>query len=320
MSSSRTDGPGSSRRTTTGPSRRLGEGYVDVEQGRLADHHRLPGLGDEPVGDEPLAEVGGPVVPARLPLERRDVRVVAVVGDRPLDERVERLPLDAAEVAVGHEPAVVEDAPQERPLTHDLVGPGHLGVGAELLVVGRQEVVGRHGRQPRSRSQGNLRGFRLRGTASRPHTCPVLHRGNLRRVVGASTIALLIAALMAFYVADIADAGPTRCQQHRLEARERAGVVTGRGERVLVIGDSWSVGLGQDDLSPVVGRSGSRARSTSAASPARASAPGPAAAVASPSTTARRPRSAYVPGWWWSRAASTTTTSPPAPSTAASVS
>jgi acyl-CoA thioesterase-1 len=76
----------------------------------------------------------------------------------------------------------------------------------------------------------------------------VLHRGNLRRVVGASTIALLIAALMAFYVADIADAGPTRCQQHRLDARERAGVVTGSGERVLVIGDSWSVGLGQDDL------------------------------------------------------------------------
>jgi acyl-CoA thioesterase-1 len=77
----------------------------------------------------------------------------------------------------------------------------------------------------------------------------VLHRGNLRRVIGASTIALLIAALMAFYVADIADAGPTRCQQHRLDARERAAVVTGEGQRVLVIGDSWSVGLGQDDLS-----------------------------------------------------------------------
>jgi acyl-CoA thioesterase-1 len=77
----------------------------------------------------------------------------------------------------------------------------------------------------------------------------VLHRGNLRRVVGASTIALLIAALMAFYVADIADAGPTRCQQHRLDARERADVATGEGRRVLVIGDSWSVGLGLDDLS-----------------------------------------------------------------------
>jgi acyl-CoA thioesterase I len=76
----------------------------------------------------------------------------------------------------------------------------------------------------------------------------VLHRGNLRRALGVSTIALLLAALMAVYVADIADAGPTRCQQHRLDARERAAVVTGEGERVLVIGDSWSVGLGQDDL------------------------------------------------------------------------
>jgi len=59
---------------------------------------------------------------------------------------------------------------------------------------------------------------------------------------------LLLAALLAFYVADVADAGPTRCQQHRLEARERAGAVTGEGPRVLVLGDSWSVGLGLDRL------------------------------------------------------------------------
>ena len=59
---------------------------------------------------------------------------------------------------------------------------------------------------------------------------------------------LLLAALMAFYVADTADAGATRCQQHRIDARDRAGIVTGEGEPVLVIGDSWSVGLGQDDL------------------------------------------------------------------------
>ena len=76
----------------------------------------------------------------------------------------------------------------------------------------------------------------------------MLHRGNLRRVIGASTIAPLFAVLMAFYVADIADAGPTRCQQHRLDARERGAIVTGKGQRVLVIGDSWSVGLGLDDL------------------------------------------------------------------------
>ena len=75
----------------------------------------------------------------------------------------------------------------------------------------------------------------------------VLHRGILRRVGGASVVVLL-AALMAFYVADRADADPTRCQQHRLDARERASIVTGEGSPVLVIGDSWSIGLGQDDL------------------------------------------------------------------------
>ena len=73
-------------------------------------------------------------------------------------------------------------------------------------------------------------------------------RGKLRRVVGASAVVTLLAALMAFYVADTADAGATRCQQHRIDARDRAGIVTGQGERVLVIGDSWSVGLGQDDM------------------------------------------------------------------------
>ena len=73
-------------------------------------------------------------------------------------------------------------------------------------------------------------------------------RGKLRRVVGASAVVTLLAALMAFYVADTADAGATRCQQHRIDARDRAGIVTGQGEPVLVIGDSWSVGLGQDDL------------------------------------------------------------------------
>ena len=103
----------------------------------------------------------------------------------------------------------------------------------------------------------------------------MLHRGNLRRLTGASAVVLLLAALMAFWVADRAGAGPTRCQQHRIDARDRADIVTGRGQRVLVIGDSWSVGLGQDDLAdswagrlpgrvPVAGFSGSgfRARAS----------------------------------------------------------
>ncbi len=77
---------------------------------------------------------------------------------------------------------------------------------------------------------------------------PVLHRGDLHRVGGAAAVVLLLAALMAFYVADRAGADLTRCQQHRLDARERTAIVTGAGSPVLVIGDSWSVGLGQDDL------------------------------------------------------------------------
>ncbi|MCF6376100.1 SGNH/GDSL hydrolase family protein [Nocardioides KLBMP 9356] len=76
----------------------------------------------------------------------------------------------------------------------------------------------------------------------------MLHRGNLRRLTGATVVVLLLAALIAFYAADRAGAGPTRCQQHRIDSRERADSVTGEGQRVLVIGDSWSVGLGQDDL------------------------------------------------------------------------
>lgn len=77
----------------------------------------------------------------------------------------------------------------------------------------------------------------------------VFHRGIRRRVGGASVVVLLLAALMALYVPDRAGADLTRCQQHRLDARERSGLVTGEGSPVLVIGDSWSVGLGQDDLS-----------------------------------------------------------------------
>jgi len=89
---------------------------------------------------------------------------------------------------------------------------------------------------------------RLRDPGIAPHTSLVLHRGNLRRLTGASAVVLLLAALMAFYVADRAGAGATRCQQHRVDARDRAHLVTGDGSPVLVIGDSWSVGLGQDDL------------------------------------------------------------------------
>ena len=76
----------------------------------------------------------------------------------------------------------------------------------------------------------------------------MVHRGNLRRVIGAGMGALLVAALMAFHVVGRAGADEPRCRTHQADSRERAAAVAGAGPRTLVIGDSWSVGLGLDDL------------------------------------------------------------------------
>lgn len=76
----------------------------------------------------------------------------------------------------------------------------------------------------------------------------MIHRGNLHRLAGGGIAAVLFAALMGFYVADRAGADVAHCQKHRIEARERAQAVTGSGATTVVIGDSWSVGLGLDDL------------------------------------------------------------------------
>jgi acyl-CoA thioesterase-1 len=45
-----------------------------------------------------------------------------------------------------------------------------------------------------------------------------------------------------------AGAADSRCDRHAAQSRARAAVVTGAGTRVVVIGDSWSVGLGLPDL------------------------------------------------------------------------
>ncbi len=55
--------------------------------------------------------------------------------------------------------------------------------------------------------------------------------------------AALVVALTAALVTR-ADAGVSRCDQFRADSVARAAQVTGRGERVVVIGDSWSAGLG----------------------------------------------------------------------------
>lgn len=73
--------------------------------------------------------------------------------------------------------------------------------------------------------------------------------GRVRRLVVVGFALLLLGGFISFQVADRAGAGLTRCQQHRVDARERAATTSGEGVSTLVIGDSWSVGLGLDDLS-----------------------------------------------------------------------
>ena len=126
--------------------------HVDRQQRRVADHHGLDGFGDEPVRDEPSGQVARQVVAARLPLEGRDVGVVSEVGHRLVDQPVERVARQAVEVAVGHEAAVVEDRPQQRPVTEHVLGASHLALPAELVVIGPEQVGVSHGREP-SRGQ-----------------------------------------------------------------------------------------------------------------------------------------------------------------------
>jgi acyl-CoA thioesterase-1 len=62
------------------------------------------------------------------------------------------------------------------------------------------------------------------------------------------TVAALVCALVGAGVvtARARAAERTRCQRFAAESVHRAGMVTGSGQRVVVIGDSWSAGLGLD--------------------------------------------------------------------------
>jgi acyl-CoA thioesterase-1 len=79
----------------------------------------------------------------------------------------------------------------------------------------------------------------------------VVHRGiasqgslrSVRRRTGALGALVLVSVLM-LHVADRSSAGVDRCDRFTADSATRAGEVTGTGERVVVIGDSWSVGLG----------------------------------------------------------------------------
>ncbi|MBZ5737704.1 SGNH/GDSL hydrolase family protein [Nocardioides mangrovi] len=59
-------------------------------------------------------------------------------------------------------------------------------------------------------------------------------------------LAFVLASLVIVHVADRARADDDRCQQFASDSRIRATEDTGTGERVVVIGDSWSAGLGLD--------------------------------------------------------------------------
>lgn len=55
---------------------------------------------------------------------------------------------------------------------------------------------------------------------------------------------VVVVATAGLFVMTRAGADTDRCTEFRAAARERAELVTGSGEKVLVIGDSYSVGLG----------------------------------------------------------------------------
>ena len=61
-------------------------------------------------------------------------------------------------------------------------------------------------------------------------------------------VAFVLASLLVVHVADRAGADGDRCDRFASDSRARAASVTGNGERVVVIGDSWSAGLGLDRI------------------------------------------------------------------------
>jgi acyl-CoA thioesterase I len=77
--------------------------------------------------------------------------------------------------------------------------------------------------------------------APRPQTCPVRTRVLL-------LTAALVAALSVALVTRAEAEDTSRCAEFRADSRARAQIVTGTGRRVVVIGDSWSAGLGLDRI------------------------------------------------------------------------
>jgi acyl-CoA thioesterase-1 len=76
----------------------------------------------------------------------------------------------------------------------------------------------------------------------------VIHRGVARHVVVAALFVALVTAMLAVHlVARARAASASPCERFAAASVMRAEAVTGSGDRVLVIGDSYSAGLGLDD-------------------------------------------------------------------------
>ena len=67
-----------------------------------------------------------------------------------------------------------------------------------------------------------------------------------RRIVLLVASAIVAALVATGLIATRATAHQSKCEQFEAASVKRARQVTGSGERVVVIGDSWSVGLGLD--------------------------------------------------------------------------
>jgi acyl-CoA thioesterase-1 len=85
------------------------------------------------------------------------------------------------------------------------------------------------------------------------HTVPVVPRGVAgflplaltRRRLSVLVVVSVLAASFS-YAAHARGAGAPQCEKFAAASAKRADLVTGSGERVVVIGDSWSAGLGLD--------------------------------------------------------------------------
>ncbi|MGV3562911.1 MAG: SGNH/GDSL hydrolase family protein [Nocardioides sp.] len=78
----------------------------------------------------------------------------------------------------------------------------------------------------------------------------MVHRGVARSRVSALVVCALLVGVVGILTVDRATGDrPSRCSTFATESRARASAVTGSGADLLVIGDSWTAGLGLTDPS-----------------------------------------------------------------------